>query len=360
MILFNTYHIELFNYIIHNFLEMIIYTNVNNDNDDMEIGDIIEDIIPKYLFREQYQKCLKVFEELFLWSKYEFYHNMSAFHELALYKFLEYMEDIRNDMEEFDEIYFDDTCKRLIEEASQLDYIECSDLSLDEHKEMYYDINSYSEHLFIDTDFLVIDKIYNTRRLGTPFLEEQLGIDINYYYDLLPLDIQNEYKTKHITLTSEISSLLSYIEHRINCGNLYKLFWENDNPIKEDRIQLIFENIMDAYFYNQEIEITREALLGNGKVDFNVYKNGGEDEKVLIEIKLASSSYVKKGYEKQLTDYMLSTKYKNAFYLIACFTDSEYDKTIQFISNHIYTDTVQLYINISLLDFRKRKTASVL
>ncbi|MBG9734939.1 hypothetical protein [Paenibacillus alvei] len=71
---------------------------------------------------------------------------------------------------------------------------------------------------------------------------------------------------------------------------------------------------MDAYFYNQEVEITREAALGNGKVDFKLYKNINEDEKVLVEIKRASSSYLKKGYEKQLTDYMRSTKYKNAFY----------------------------------------------
>ncbi|KPU45770.1 hypothetical protein OXPF_10050 [Oxobacter pfennigii] len=79
---------------------------------------------------------------------------------------------------------------------------------------------------------------------------------------------------------------------------------------------------MDAYFYNQEIDITREALLGNGKVDFKLYRNKNEGEKILIEIKRASSSYLKKGYEKQLADYMLSTNYKNAFYLIACFTDS--------------------------------------
>ena len=110
---------------------------------------------------------------------------------------------------------------------------------------------------------------------------------------------------------------------------------------------------------NQAIEITREALVGNGRVDFKLYKADHEDEKVLIEIKRGSSSYLRKGYEKQLTDYMLSTNYKNAFYLIACFTDSEYERSERFIRNHVYTDTIQLYINISILDFRKRKTASI-
>lgn len=140
---------------------------------------------------------------------------------------------------------------------------------------------------------------------------------------------------------------------------MYKLFWEKDSPVKEERIQLILENIMDAYFYNQEIEITREALLGSGRVDFKLYRNSREDEKVLIEIKRASSSYLKKGYENQLTEYMRSSKYKNAFYLIACFTDDEYEKSERFIREHVYTDTIQLYINIAILDFRKRKTASI-
>lgn len=107
--------------------------------------------------------------------------------------------------------------------------------------------------------------------------------------------------------------MLKYIDERIQRGNLYKLFWENDKPVKEERIQLILENIMDAHFFNQEVEITREALLGNGKVDFKLYKTDHEDEKVLIELKRGSSSYLKKRYEKQLTDYMLSTSYKNDF-----------------------------------------------
>ncbi|RTE09909.1 hypothetical protein [Paenibacillus whitsoniae] len=82
-------------------------------------------------------------------------------------------------------------------------------------------------------------------------------------------------------------------------------------------------------------------------------------KKAIVDYWFASSSYLKKGYEKQLTDYMLSTKYKNAFYLIACFTDDEYDKSKRFIREHVYTDTVQLFINISILDFRKRKPASI-
>lgn len=139
----------------------------------------------------------------------------------------------------------------MIDQAAQNDLAESDDLGYEDCKEIYYDIVFYPDFLFIDTDFLFINKLYNTRKAGETFIED------------------------------------------------------------------------------------------------------------IIEIKRGSSSYLRKGYEKQLTDYMLSTNYKNAFYLIACFTDSEYERSERFKRNHVYTDTIQLYINISILDFRKRKTASI-
>ncbi|MBS6643878.1 MAG: hypothetical protein KH366_09885 [Clostridiaceae bacterium] len=353
MIIFQTGHQELFNYIIHHFLKKEVF------NEEMDLGDMVEILLPKYLYREQYHKCVKAFNELYQWTEDSFYHEMCALHELLLYNFIEYMANLQQEIPEFNQLYIDEKGHFLIDQAAQNDMAESDDLGYEDCKEIYYDIVFYPDFLFIDTDFLFIDKIYNTRKAGKTSIEDILGINIDYYFELLPQDIQEQYKTRHITLTSEVDAMLKYVEGRIQCGNLYKLFWENDNPVKEERIQLILENIMDAYFYNQAIEITREALVGNGKVDFKLYKADHEDEKVLIEIKRGSSSYLRKGYEKQLTDYMLSTNYKNAFYLIACFTDSEYERSERFIRDHVYTDTIQLYINISILDFRKRKTASI-
>lgn len=128
----------------------------------------------------------------------------------------------------------------------------------------------------------------------------------------------------------------------------------------EERVQLIIENLMDFYFYKREVDINREVLLGSGEVDFKLYKNNDEEEKILVEIKMASSPYLKKGYEKQLVKYMLSAKYKNAFYLIACFNDKEYNRAYNFVRGHVYTDAYTMYINVFILDLRQRKTASKL
>jgi hypothetical protein len=53
MILFCNGNLKAYNYVIHHFLELEVF---NGDND---IGDIIEETLPKYLYREQYQKCVK-------------------------------------------------------------------------------------------------------------------------------------------------------------------------------------------------------------------------------------------------------------------------------------------------------------
>ena len=87
MICFQTQYQKLYNHIIHNFLKVEVY------NDETDIGDIIEMTLPKYLYREQYNKCLKTFRELYDWTQDKFYHDMTAFHELVLYKFLDYMSE---------------------------------------------------------------------------------------------------------------------------------------------------------------------------------------------------------------------------------------------------------------------------
>lgn len=352
MILLNSEHFKLYNKIINNFLEIEIF-----DCDDL--GDAIECLFPKYLFREQYKKCVNTFKELYEWTQDGFYHQMSAFHERALYGFLEYMHDVQDMFgKEFKDIFFSKEIKQLIEEVSEMIHQNDYEMSKQEIENLFYDVSNYIDILFEDTDFLLIEYLYNDRKLGSVFLEDILGTNIDYYFELLPLDIQGQYKTGHITLTSEVSSFLKYLEGKMKYGDLYKLFWNNNKPINENGIQIILNNLMDLYFYNQQIEILREVSVGTGKVDFLLYKSNSVEEKVLIEIKKANSPQLKKGYETQLVRYMQSTKYKNAFYLIACFTDEEYTKVSNFIKNHVYTDVVQLYIDIAILDCRKRKTAS--
>lgn len=81
MIAFPTEQWKYFNQVLHQLIEFFIIDVYE------ELDDYIEEILPKYLWREQRLKCLQVVRELYYWSdrEDEFIHQMSAFHEFVLY-----------------------------------------------------------------------------------------------------------------------------------------------------------------------------------------------------------------------------------------------------------------------------------
>lgn len=355
MIYLNTSRNKIYCKIIHNYLEGEIF-----GDPEIDVGDMIECYIPKYLFREQYQKCIEVFEDLYEWTEDQFMHELTAFHEIALYGFLMEMSSVKEDLEEsFEKIYYDNSLKKEIRKYVKQDQEEMNyEFTIEELEEDYYNPENICDHIFEDVDFLLLSKLYNEQKNKNPIIAELMGINLDYYFEILPMDIQKQYKSNHITLTGEVSELFSYIKQRINSGSLSELFWEKNEPINERKIHVILENIMNAYFIGKGVDISREVLIKNGQVDFKLFRSNEKDEKILIEVKKAKKSYLKAGYENQLCDYIEYSECKNAFYLIVCFTDEEYEIANDFINNHVYTDTFQMYINITLLDVRRKLSPS--
>ena len=350
MIDFNNSRSIIYGKIIHNYLEAELF-----GDSDIDVGDMIEYYFPKYLYREQYQKCISVFEDLYEWTVDPFWHSLTAFHEVALYHFLIEMKQLYEDIgANFKKIYYDKNIIKQIQEYTKQDLEEMgNEFNIKDLEAHYYDPDFICGDVFEDIDFIQLPTLYNEQKANMPVMAQLLGINLDYYFEILPLDIQKKYKSNHITLTGEVGELFSYLQQRINSGSLSELFWENGKPVNEKKIHTIIENMMNAYFIGKGIDISRETLIKNGQVDFKLFRSNEKNEKVLIEIKKASSSYLKAGYENRLCDYIQYSGCKNAFYLIICFTDKEYKLADDFIRNHIYTDTFQMYINISLLDARK-------
>lgn len=300
MLAFPTNQWKYFNHVLHRLIECFVIDSYE------ELDDYIEDILPKYLWREQREKCLQVLNELDHWTNVEdtFIHEMTVFHEFVLYHILENLSDIQADTPESFDVFFDKEALSLLisEDWEEEEWF------LDE--DYYCDVSNFEGELFEDTDFLMLANLINYRRIGIEIFEERLGINIDYYFELLPMDIQKKYRTGHITLTTEASSFIHYLEDRIEKASLYQLFWNHEQPVLENRIQLIVENILDAYFHHKEVDISREVVLGNGKVDFKLFRAHEPDEKILLEMKRASSSSFKKGYERQLQEYIRASNYK--------------------------------------------------
>lgn len=345
MIVFYTEKWELYNYLIHHFLNV----------EDMNCPDILQDkidaIVPVFFKREHYELCKTGFQELYTWTQDHHMHEMEAVHEYLLYYFLEFVS--AGDHEFIKERYFDEHCNYLIEQAALEDYDE--EDKYEACREFYYDIYKYTGVLYEDIDFLSIENLYNSHKKGNSTLTYNLGVNLDYYYSLLPIDIQMQYKTGHITLSGDIYELVQYSIDRIQHGDLLKAFWQNENPADASKIQLYLDAVFCAYFETQEIELVWDSSADEDEIQFEFWKRRHEDKKVLMAWQVDAASLVK-GHEKTLLDR--SSDYDGAYYLFICFTDEQYEMVLEFQNQYVYTDTFILYLNFYIVDARKKPTAS--
>ncbi len=324
MIIFHTEFAEYFNKKIHDFLH-VEFIDVYQENST----DRIDWFFPKYLAREQKEKCFTTFEELFEWTGDKYWHEMTAFHEIGLYYFLEYMHDLRTDIPEFDSIYYDKEDRKDIEALWEKFDIkamfEGSMKKVDDLAVFVHDIGMIQELCFEDTDFLMLPDLSNLHSVGDYSIEKMMGIDFDYYKEILPKDIRLQYKdkgnAKEMAFFDDIKEMLDLISQRVQYRGLHKFFWNNGRPVHESEIQRLLDSFFDLYLKGDKYaDISRETDIGTGKVDFKFYKSA--QEKLLIEVKLGSND-LKKGLEKQLIHYMNATNYTTAFYLIICRSEDE-------------------------------------
>src|SRR6185312_15121107 len=97
-----------------------------------------------------------------------------------------------------------------------------------------------------------------------------------------------------------VHDTLAFFKQHVETGNLWEELWIGDKPKKERAAQLIYYAIADAYCHANDVDISPEANMGGGPIDFKFSQ--GYKARVLVELK-RSSGTVKHGYEKQLDIY---------------------------------------------------------
>jgi hypothetical protein len=93
---------------------------------------------------------------------------------------------------------------------------------------------------------------------------------------------------------------LEMFQHHVENGNLWEELWTGDKPKKERAAQLIYYAIADCFCKANNVDISPEASMGGGPIDFKF--SDGYEARVLLEMKRCSGT-VKHGYEKQLEIY---------------------------------------------------------
>lgn len=134
--------------------------------------------------------------------------------------------------------------------------------------------------------------------------------------------------SKHFPLSIKItkknqSSLVKFVEEVIKQYSwlieergLSRLLWSEANKkrVPESVAQMLFFAVADSYAKANNVDITPEADMGRGSVDFKF--STGYDSKVLVEIKFSDHNYVVSGYKNQLEIYKSAEKTDKGFYLV--------------------------------------------
>jgi len=94
--------------------------------------------------------------------------------------------------------------------------------------------------------------------------------------------------------------------------------WIAGKPKKERAAQLIYYAIADAYCKANNVDISPEANMGGGPIDFKF--SSGYSAPVLVEMKRSGGSVVH-GYEKQLEFYRAASQTEFAIFVIIDYGD---------------------------------------
>jgi hypothetical protein len=104
----------------------------------------------------------------------------------------------------------------------------------------------------------------------------------------------------------------------------YKLLWDGGRGKPEEASQLLFMGIARNHCQANNVDVSREADIGRGPVDFK-FSSGFED-RALIEVKLARNTRFWNGLEKQLPTYMKAEGVQRGYFVVVCYTTKERQK----------------------------------
>lgn len=117
-------------------------------------------------------------------------------------------------------------------------------------------------------------------------------------------DLKQNTKYEIASGADEIVRLVNYtidlFKRHVEKGNLWEELWISGKPKKERASQLIYYAIADAFCKANNVDISPEANMGGGPIDFKF--SSGYHARVLVEMKRSNGTVVH-GYEKQLEFY---------------------------------------------------------
>lgn len=110
-----------------------------------------------------------------------------------------------------------------------------------------------------------------------------------------------------------VQDTIALFKRHVENGNLWEELWIGSKPKKERASQLIYYAIADAFCKANNLDISPEANMGGGPIDFKFSK--GYEARVLVEMKRSSGTVIH-GYQKQLEFYKAASQTDYAVFVI--------------------------------------------
>ncbi|MBT2969591.1 MAG: hypothetical protein KME56_06180 [Candidatus Thiodiazotropha sp. (ex Ctena orbiculata)] len=136
------------------------------------------------------------------------------------------------------------------------------------------------------------------------------GISIDYP---LVIELPDE---SSASLMGFVMKIIEQYTWLIEKRGLSRLLWKEANVkrVHESVAQMLFYAVAESYARANDIDITPEADIGRGAVDFKF--SSGYNAKVLVEVKFSDHGYVVSGYENQLEIYKNAERTENGVYVV--------------------------------------------
>ncbi|MRN43275.1 MULTISPECIES: hypothetical protein [unclassified Brucella] len=110
-----------------------------------------------------------------------------------------------------------------------------------------------------------------------------------------------------------VRDTIERFSHHVEKGNLWEALWIGDKPKKERAAQLIYFAMSDCFCEANGIDISPEANMGGGPIDFKYSK--GYHARVLVEMK-RSMGQVVHGYNRQLEIYKDASQTNHGVFVV--------------------------------------------
>jgi hypothetical protein len=128
--------------------------------------------------------------------------------------------------------------------------------------------------------------------------------------------------TDDASFISAVARMVDEFRHFVEENAGYRLLWNDNGTNKsENAAQLLFLGVVKHYCQANNIDISREANIGRGPVDFKV--SIGFGLRALLELKLARNGKFWRNAQKQLPAYLAAERTRAGFFVVVTFNEND-------------------------------------